>query len=266
MKHLNKENNKTIVLVLLFTLITFLVYPYSAAASAAIIALEIGLFYMTFVNKSQQHHNEMEKNRRNTEALIYLHDLLHPNIQLPRLGGYALSPAKALVYTRLIMDAQPKNIVEFGSGSSTILAAHILKQNGEGKVISFEHDASYAEITRKQLKDLNLEDFADIIHAPLEQQQINDNSWLWYKVDDDWLPDRIDVLFVDGPPKSTQQMARYPAFPRLAERMHQGTYLILDDANRKDEKRIIEQWLSHEKKLEHVSWIVEEDIEVLRIR
>ena len=57
------------------------------------------------------------------------------------------------------------------------------------------------------------------------------------------------MLIIDGPPENTQKWARYPAIPLLYDYMAKGCIVILDDANRKDEKEIIEMWKTEYKDL-----------------
>jgi hypothetical protein len=60
----------------------------------------------------------------------------------------------------------------------------------------------------------------------------------------------IDLLVIDGPPESTQKMARYPALPLLFKYLLNESIIILDDGGRKEEKEIVEIW---EKEFENIS-------------
>ena len=53
----------------------------------------------------------------------------------------------------------------------------------------------------------------------------------------------IDLLFVDGPPRKTQNNARYPAVRFFKSKLNSGALIILDDADRVDETQIQKMWL-----------------------
>jgi hypothetical protein len=48
--------------------------------------------------------------------------------------------------------------------------------------------------------------------------------------------DEIDLLLVDGPPGSLGEMARYPALHVLESQLASNAVVILDDADRPDER------------------------------
>ena len=64
----------------------------------------------------------------------------------------------------------------------------------------------------------------------------------WYDVDVESLARDIDILLVDGPPGKTGPHARYPALSRLAPRLADGCLIVVDDAERPDEKDTIDFW------------------------
>jgi hypothetical protein len=76
----------------------------------------------------------------------------------------------------------------------------------------------------------------------LQECRIGKYPFQWYgqSVLDD--VDAIDMLIVDGPPSATGELARYPALPVLADRLSEGASVLLDDAARDDEQRVIERW------------------------
>lgn len=180
---------------------------------------------------------------RELQAHASLLHALDPIRPLPQLGGHALSAHRALLLHNLFLEHRPGTIVEFGSGTSTLFAAYFVRSAGSGRVVSFEHDAGYAELTRKLLARHGLEGFAQVVHAPLSEVSVGGETWRWYRVDPAMLPEQVDFLFVDGPPRKTCKLARYPAVPALASRMVKGTVVLLDDAARKDEQEIGRRWL-----------------------
>jgi len=166
---------------------------------------------------------------------------------MPVPGGWAATAATIDYLVDLVRsDAAVRNVVECGSGTSTVWVALALRARGaDGHVYSLEHDAYYASQTRAELAAHGLEDRATVIHAPLESSRLDDHSSPWYS-EAAWrelLPDEIDLLFVDGPPGTTGADARYPAVPRLEHRLHAGSVVVLDDTDRSEEQRVRDRWV-----------------------
>lgn len=178
---------------------------------------------------------------RQIQALLALEKKLDMGAHLPPLGGWAASPDFLLVLANHVESHRPEKIVECSSGASTVVLAKCLQHLGKGHIYSLEHDPVYAEKTRRSLADAGLSDWATIIDAPLVEHRVGAETWLWYSLDG--FPDvAIDMLVIDGPPTPFGELIRYPAgpvlFPNLAPR---GTVLI-DDAARGGETKIVEMW------------------------
>jgi hypothetical protein len=103
----------------------------------------------------------------------------------------------------------------------------------------------FAGLARDQLRAHGLEQWATVIDAPLADTVIEGESVQWYDLAAlDLLPDRIDLLFVDGPPGDTGRLARRPAYVLLQSRLYDDSVVVLDDTNRPADKEISEDWLS----------------------
>ncbi|WP_182920251.1 class I SAM-dependent methyltransferase [Nocardioides cavernaquae] len=180
-----------------------------------------------------------------TVNLARLQDELLPGTAtMPTLGGWAatnrtIAELVSIVLTR----AEHPTVVECGSGSSTVWTAAALRKRGGGKVISLDHDASYAERTREELRRHGLSDYATVIHAPLTDLP-GQVGRQWYSTAG--LPelDGVDVLFVDGPPGASARLARQPAWDTFAPSLNNGALVILDDTDREAEQEIVEDWTS----------------------
>ncbi len=178
------------------------------------------------------------------QALLALDRLLGLRFGMPPMRGWAGSPDMLLAVAERILQTKPFTIVECSSGVSTVVAARCCQLVGHGHVFSLEHEAEYAEKTRQQLVKHGLEQWATVFHSPLVS--VGDGR-RWYS--DDVLPadlPPIDLLVVDGPPASVNPQSRYPAFPRLRSRMAAAVTLLLDDADRPDERAIVKRWLSED--------------------
>ena len=54
----------------------------------------------------------------------------------------------------------------------------------------------------------------------------------------------IDLVIVDGPPGTVQDLARYPALPLLWSRLRDEAVLLIERRRQGDERRMIELWCS----------------------
>ena len=172
------------------------------------------------------------------EILITLINDLNITERLPKTRQYAASPDYLYEINKVIKEKKPNTIFEIGSGVSTIISSYSLKKNGFGKIISLDHNEKYAEITRNEIQKHNLEKYANIIYSPLK----NYKNFKWYDLSYVDNIDSIDMLVIDGPPIKIGRNARYPAIPLLLDKLSKNAVIILDDANRSNEKATIENW------------------------
>jgi predicted O-methyltransferase YrrM len=160
-------------------------------------------------------------------------------------SGFSMRFANLLTLINYLDVVQPEVVVELGSGISTWYVANWLRQRQSGRLISFDHDASWAEQTRNHLAQSGLADCAQVIHTPLRYRQSFARSILWYDLDRHLtaIPE-VDALIVDGPPTGAkgEDAARLPALEVFCRRLSDRAVVVLDDAQREPERRILEQW------------------------
>jgi predicted O-methyltransferase YrrM len=119
-----------------------------------------------------------------------------------------------------------------------------MKINGKGKVIALDHEEHYHSLTKDNIKFHGLNEFVEVIHAPLKKYMINEQEYLWYDLKRDYFKKPIDLIIVDGPPGVIQKGSRYPAIPILFEYMNDGCIVLVDDYLREDEKEMVVKWIS----------------------
>ena len=177
------------------------------------------------------------------QALMSLERRLRLAQALPPMRGWAGSPDFLLRVAQEVENRTPHVIVECGSGISTLVCARTLQLNGHGHVYSLEHDPRYAERTAALLKEYQLNEWATVIHAPLNTEHTVTPWYAEAAIPQDIT--NIDLVIVDGPPSTIAHFARYPALPRLADRMSGDVIVIVDDAARSDEQEMLRMW-AHE--------------------
>src|SRR5690606_6081277 len=151
------------------------------------------------------------------DALMSIHKLIEPKLPLPVMSDWAVSSDYGLLLiSRLFNNAG--DVIDIGSGITTLLAAYVLKMRGKGKVYSLEHDPHYYDQTLRWLNEHELHDYVNLFLCPLKNHKINEETWLWYDISKARLPKAPRLISVDGPPSNTQLLARYPAIPLLNKR------------------------------------------------
>lgn len=166
---------------------------------------------------------------------------------LAAMTSWSIAPEFAWWLYQHVITERPEKIIELGSGTSTLVIAAALKRIGAGRFLSFEHDHAYLEKTRTLLEACDLQDYVELLYAPLERLDLDSESYRWYDLPYDLIDHMIgrkqlDLLIVDGPPAATNHHARYPAMVRLQEYCSDATFVLLDDAAREEEQEILGRW------------------------
>lgn len=183
---------------------------------------------------------EREATQQAKELLLY--QTLQIHHPLPPMRGWAISPDIGWIYVSQIFEMKPRVVMECGSGVSTLLAGYSLKRLGGGKVIALEHDEAFAKQTVEQIRLHGLEDYAQVLFAPLVSHTVGGQSFVWYDLTSVPRPLQVDLLLVDGPPSHLQPQSRYPALPLLQPFLQPQSRILMDDTNRQDEQDISKRW------------------------
>lgn len=182
------------------------------------------------------------------QAIGQLTGWLPTEHRLPTIGGWAVDAATLAWTTDAVLHGGVRNVVEMGSGTSTLWIARALAARGEGRLVAYEHQEEFLEKTRAILQAHGVEQWVDLRLAPLTAVSTERGEYPWYgAMTDDLEP--IDMLLVDGPPGNTGPHARYPAIPVLAHKLAPGALVVVDDVSRKDEQEMVDMWLSEQPRL-----------------
>jgi hypothetical protein len=233
---------------------------FGAAAVAISFTVVVGAWLRPLEHRRRRQHRHEERKARQRairtraavhsaerrlysqlEALSWLRDELKLATPLPPTRGAAAAPDALLELLRIIDRSHATSVLELGSGVSTIVCARRLQQAGSGHVVALEHLPEYAVATRTQITAQGLDAFATVLDAPLRDVRIGDDTWNWYELGPG-VPEAVDLLFIDGPPKLTGTLARYPALPLLRDRLLPGANVLVDDGDRTDEHEMVRRW------------------------
>lgn len=170
------------------------------------------------------------------EALEQLLPLLKLTAPLPPSRGWAASPDFLLSLFEISKTTKPRLVLELGSGVSTL----VLAKSGAKKIISLDHSLEYGEQTRSMLRNHRVRGVEIRIDA-LEKYQ---SGYSWYSRTSLKGIAKIDLLVIDGPPSATNPDARFPALEHLLPLLSPKATIVLDDANRADERKLADAFLA----------------------
>jgi len=172
--------------------------------------------------------------QRDKRAMLAALDL--PDDALPHLGSWKADVGFLRQIVSAIEELRPEHVVELGAGASTLIAAKAMQMNGGGRLHSFDQHQDFVQATADWLARYRLS--ADLQHAPLLRSA---PGWpgRWYAISD--LPDRIDLLIIDGPPWAVHPLVRGAA-ECLFHRLAPGGMVLLDDAARPGERIVARRW------------------------
>ncbi len=186
---------------------------------------------------------------KNINSTQFLQGLLLEGPHLP-LTNSALDMSSLNLIINDILINKRKNIIEFGSGVSTILIARLARKNDlDIKIYSVDNDKSWIESIKKYIKNENLDNFVQFIYAPLSQNKETPslNNLFWYneeKINEQINKTTFDCVIVDGPYANSKKkmVARYPAYPYIKKHLTLKYSIFLDDACRRGERKVIKKW------------------------
>lgn len=196
---------------------------------------------------------------RATEAAIQLYPRIGAEKLLPATGNWAMDTRSLAHLVDIVESSRPRTVLELGSGTSTVFLGHLLRRTG-GRLVSIDHDERFAARTRLEVSRHGLDDVVEIRVAPLEEQTIGGETGTWYALGAIGEITGVDLLLVDGPPGRTEPLARRHALPALLDRLAPGAVVVLDDADRSDEKEIVRRWAA-----EHPVSVVEHAVSRLAV-
>lgn len=203
----------------------------------------------------------------NTTQQLEAHQALQALIgDLPApLHGWPISPDFALELVRLIRDKRYELIIEFGSGTSTLISLRAIEQFGlhsasqaapPNRLITFEHLDAYHQKTTDLVASCSNRSLLDLRLSPLEPWADATSNYSYYAgtvaiaeaiqaVTNSVEQPLKALVIIDGPPGATCHWARYPAVPIVldaASGMDISVDFLLDDLIRTDEKELALAW------------------------
>jgi predicted O-methyltransferase YrrM len=136
-------------------------------------------------------------------------------------------------------------VLEIGSGLTTLILGALVGRHGL-PVWTLEHHAEYFRYTGDNLRRYGLTN-VQLKLAPLRDY----GEYCWYDPPLDVLPRDFGLVIADGPPGDVKG-GRFGLLPVLRSHFAPGVVILLDDAERAQEKAVLQKWES-EYGLSHLS-------------
>src|SRR5688572_30475686 len=180
-------------------------------------------------------------------AMGAINKLLNFGNYLP-LNSMALRPFCLAFLTNEVIINSRKRIIEFGSGMSTILLARLLKMNNiDATIKSVDQDKEWVMLVNDLIRKEELDQFVEVIHIPLEKRKEKEGDPHWYTksiIEEKFSNGSFDMIVVDGPTAFEKDIewSRYFALPFLKQKTADNFVVLLDDANRGGEQKVLKAW------------------------
>ena len=172
---------------------------------------------------------------RQSEFYAQLLNLLNLTAPIPSTRSWAASPDVLLTLLETARTSSPRNILDLGSGMSTLVLA---KSAPQALVISIDNSAEYAHKTQQMLATHGVTN-VDVRVAPLVPHT---SGVEWYDLSQLADLSDIDLLFIDGPPGSKNDRARHPALAECLSKLSPRAIIVIDDAGRDGERNLAEEF------------------------
>ena len=168
-------------------------------------------------------------------------------------SGAAMRPEAVLLLVNEILVNQRGQILELGSGISTIYGAAAIAEKGSGFIDSVDQDQDWINVVEGQLRKRGLSDYVRFHYAPLVNRVDLDWPDETVPVADYYDSERIegriedkskDLLVVDAPTafEAGREYARFPALQVFRRYLADEFTIMIDDVGRIGERTAIESW------------------------
>jgi predicted O-methyltransferase YrrM len=155
---------------------------------------------------------------------------------------WVISRRLAQFLSRLVMQTNRCDVLEYGAGSSSLVLATALAHRGTGRLTSIEHQPEYSRDSWTRVEELLSVD-ARLIVSPLRLTLSRYGLLYGYSGALKAVRERApyDLLLIDAPPGNYGRDAPlYQALPFLKD----GAFIVLDDAGRAREQTTVRRWLA----------------------
>jgi predicted O-methyltransferase YrrM len=154
---------------------------------------------------------------------------------------YGLGERNYSLIKNFLDEKKIKNILEFGSGSSTV---RLGKDYPNSKITSIEQDQKYFNKTRSLLNEHGINN-AEVIHTPLKVLRLDMlRIYLTYDLRNNEWKHNFDVVLIDGPVERQTVRGREGVLYQIFSNINKNGIIILDDYHRESSARTVQNWIN----------------------
>lgn len=156
------------------------------------------------------------------------------------MPGWALSTDAIVCILSDLQERVAPSLVECGCGQSTVIFAAWLRGRGDGRFVSYEHDAAHAAGIRRQLDACKLSAFVDLQLVAIAERGAEDGLPACQSYVLPEPPATFDVAVIDGPPYFFGDATRYHPLRWAVDHLNPGGAAYLDDTVRVAERQVVQ--------------------------
>jgi len=153
-------------------------------------------------------------------------------------GDWRIGETAFETILRDLQAVRPQNIVEFGSGVSSVRLAHALPDT---QILTIEHAAQFYDETSRLRSRFDAHGNLSIRLHPLRWRLFRRGVYFSYSAVK--LDEIVDAVIIDGPPHWTLR-GRETCLYDIAGCLRVGGRVYLDDFNRPVEQEVVRSWLA----------------------
>ena len=182
--------------------------------------------------------------RTRAPIIPYLNSVMQPRLPIRytrAYSDYSPSPKMLKDLFNLLIEAKPKNVLELGSGLTTLIASYALKQNRYGKVVSWDCIENRAAGNRELINLHGQGKYVEILDVTTSKSIQKDGTKSWF---DQKPEDKIDFLVVDDSVEPPVVPRGKDVMEELMPYLEIGCTILLHDRIRPVENETLSHWLS----------------------
>ena len=162
--------------------------------------------------------------------------------KLPSLDTpYGLGEANYDLIIDFLKDKKIENILELGSGVSTVRLAH---EYYDSNITSIENKKKYYEESCALLDSYNIKNAA-VKYCPLKIISVHKTRfYLTYELKECDINSGLDFVLIDGPVEYQTVRGREGVLYKIFSKIKKGGIIALDDYHRESSKKTVRNWVN----------------------
>ena len=168
-------------------------------------------------------------------------------LENPKFKNWSIFKDTAQLIGRYCETVRPKNIVEFGTGLSTLIFAHEAFKGHVHNVWTIDHFTDFPGHPQKTIEEKYPDQRIRFECFPTKRRYMAGKLFEFYSLPDSYFEktQHIDLVFIDGPPfyyNHGREAALYWIYPYLSD----NAVILMDDGERiQMEQRYLKSWKSY---------------------